>query len=105
MRIEQADATTMAVPPTGTTLICNPPYGERLGGKGVDFLYRSLGQHWGSFRGCTAHLIDGNPAFASAFGLTPNATHRLWSGPLEIALRRYRLGVASARHSGDAPAS
>ena len=103
VRVELADATTMPPPPPGTTLLCNPPYGERLGGKGVVDLYRALGQHWGGFRGCTAHIIDGNPAFAGAFGLTPTATHRLWSGPLEIALRRYRLGVATGKRVRESP--
>jgi putative N6-adenine-specific DNA methylase len=93
VRVEQADATTMPQPPRGTTLVCNPPYGERIGGVEVAALYAALGRHWRTFEGCTAWLVDGNPEFVPAFGLPFTTAQPMWNGPLAITLRRYELGA------------
>lgn len=93
IRVEQADATRTARPAPGTVLISNPPYGERIGGQEVVALYAALGRNWAGFTGCEAHLLDGHPDFADAFGLPWTDWLELANGSLPVVLRRYELGA------------
>ena len=92
VRVQQVDALKLPVPPPGTVLVANPPYGERLGGSEVTGFYRALGRAWRGFPRTMAHIIDGNPDFVSAFGLRADAERKLWNGPIAVTLRRYPLG-------------
>ncbi|MCO4763868.1 MAG: RNA methyltransferase [Myxococcales bacterium] len=92
IRVEQGDATRMPPPAPGTAIICNPPYGERLGGDEVIGLYEAMGRHWAEFTGCEAHLLDGHEAFIDAFGLEWADSLQLTNGSLPVVLRHYRLG-------------
>lgn len=85
------DACRLPPPEPGTVLVCNPPYGERIGGDDVAALYAELGRHWRGFRGCEAHLLDGNPDFEAAFGLRWQDALALSNGDLAVTLRRYVL--------------
>ena len=91
VRVQQADATTMERPPPGSTLLCNPPYGERIGGEDVVKLYEAMGKHWRTFSACEAFVVDGNADFSKAFGLPSARSWPLWNGPLPIVLREYLL--------------
>jgi 23S rRNA G2445 N2-methylase RlmL len=91
VRVIQADATTMERPPPGSTILANPPYGERIGGDEVVKLYEAMGKHWRTFSGCEAWILDGNEQFMPAFGLQPTSAMALWNGPLPVTLRLYHL--------------
>jgi putative N6-adenine-specific DNA methylase len=82
-------------PPEGTPgiLLCNPPYGERLGEeKELRGLYRALG---GVFRercpGWTAYVFTGNARLADAIGLEPAARVPLFNGKIPCRLLRFDL--------------
>jgi 23S rRNA (guanine2445-N2)-methyltransferase / 23S rRNA (guanine2069-N7)-methyltransferase len=100
VRFSSGDATAMAAPKPGTVLVCNPPYGERLGGDDVERLYTAMGARWRSFEGCEAHIVDGHSGFAQAFGLPWTDELTLSNGDLTVLLRRYELGEAGARGLG-----
>ncbi len=87
--LRQGDATRIPAPPAGTVLLCNPPYGERLGGDDVVELYSALGDHWRSFHGCEAHVLDGNEGFAQAFACAWTDALPMTNGDLAVTLRRY----------------
>ena len=88
------------------TICTNPPYGERLmdeAGAETDRaaartqerklagFYRGLAEMLARHRGWHAVLLSGHPLLQQAMGKKPEIDHRLWNGPLEIHLLRYRL--------------
>ena len=97
VRLHRGDATRLQPPAPGTILVSNPPYGERIGGDDVTSLYRALGHAWAGFSGCEAHLLDGNPDFAAAFGLPWTDAFAFSNGDLEVVMRRYELGPPPSR--------
>jgi 23S rRNA G2445 N2-methylase RlmL len=102
--IEQADARDLApIAPEGF-LVTNPPYGERLGGgsgesagedrvaaKKLVGFYRGVSEMLARHSGWTAVLLSGNPLLERAIPLRPEVDHKLWNGPLEARLLKYRI--------------
>jgi 23S rRNA G2445 N2-methylase RlmL len=78
--------------PDGPGIVCfNPPYGERLAPAALDELYRRAAQRLRRMKGWAAVILAGNPLIARAMGGQPELTHKLWNGPIEVRLLRYRL--------------
>ncbi len=99
--VVERDALDLTPPGPGTLIVCNPPYGERLGETGaLTELYRGLGD---AFKrrgtGATAWLLVGNPALAKAVGLRPSRRIVLFNGPIECRLLRYDLYEGSRERS------
>jgi putative N6-adenine-specific DNA methylase len=103
--IEEGDARELTPRFAHGTLVTNPPYGERLGGadderaasqartqerKLLGF-YRGIAEMLLRHSGWTAVVLSGNPALQRAIGLRPEIDHRLWNGPLEVRLLRWRI--------------
>jgi putative N6-adenine-specific DNA methylase len=74
-------------------LLCNPPYGVRLGDEEMlQGLYKKLGDTLKkSFQGYTAYILTGNPQLASCVGLRPSRRIVLFNGPIECRLLRYEV--------------
>jgi putative N6-adenine-specific DNA methylase len=83
-------------PPEGApgVLVCNPPYGERIGEeKNLFGLYRLLGEVFAQrCAGWTAYVFTGNPRLAQAIGLTPAAEIPLFNGKIPCRLLKFDLG-------------
>jgi len=82
------------VPPTSPgILLCNPPYGVRLGEEeALQSLYKKLGDTLKrSFTGYTAYVLTGNPRLASCIGLKPSRRIVLFNGAIECRLLKYEL--------------
>ncbi|TLM61518.1 MAG: RNA methyltransferase [Deltaproteobacteria bacterium] len=93
IRWERSDFARFEPPAGPGTLLCNPPYGERLKDDGaLELLYRSIGdtlkQRW---TGWTAWLLTGNLEAAKRIGLKATRRVPLWNGPLECRLLKYEL--------------
>jgi putative N6-adenine-specific DNA methylase len=79
------------------TLCFNPPYGERLKGKGhlqVSGFYRGISEVIAGLAGWRVIVLSGNPLLEAELRkqkLTPAVRHRLWNGPLEVSLLRYDI--------------
>ncbi|RMF15568.1 MAG: bifunctional 23S rRNA (guanine(2069)-N(7))-methyltransferase RlmK/23S rRNA (guanine(2445)-N(2))-methyltransferase RlmL [Gammaproteobacteria bacterium] len=93
------DACTL-VPEPGATgvLVCNPPYGERLGDA---HRLRPLYRQWGkqlkaSWGGWTLVMITSSPDLASGLPLAPDKTWKLRNGPLDCVLHRYEIRSQSS---------
>ncbi len=88
-----SDFARLEPPAARGTLICNPPYGERIGEVEalVDF-YRKIGdtlkQRWA---GWTAWVFTGNLELAKRVGLKPSRRIVLFNGPIECRLLKFDL--------------
>jgi putative N6-adenine-specific DNA methylase len=102
--IEQGDARELSPRFPRGTIVSNPPYGERLGGpaerppaaartqeRKLSGFYRGLAEMLLRHSGWTAVLLSGNPALQHALRLPPEIDHRLWNGPIEVHLLRWRI--------------
>jgi len=104
--IEQADARDLQPRFEAGTLCMNPPYGERMMGQGdgpvdraaartaerkQEGFYRGLAEMLARHAGWSAVILSGNPLLQKAVARKAEIDHRLWNGPLEIHLLRYRL--------------
>jgi putative N6-adenine-specific DNA methylase len=88
-----SDFADLEPPASSGTLICNPPYGERLGdSEALVALYRSIGdtlkQRW---TGWTAWVFTGNLDLAKRIGLKPSRRIVLYNGPIECRLLKIEL--------------
>jgi len=83
-----------SVPPVPPgILLCNPPYGVRLGEEdSLKVLYKKLGDTLKkSYQGYTAFVLSGNPRLASCIGLKPSRRIVLFNGPIECRLLKYEI--------------
>ena len=78
-------------------LVCNPPYGERIGAEAaLPVLYGELGGVLRErFRGWQAAVLTGNPPLARHLGVYAKRTHRLMNGTIECRLLRFELDGGS----------
>lgn len=74
-------------------LICNPPYGERLGDKdSLQYLYRQLGETMlREFPGWQAAIFTADKDLGRATGLRSHKQYKLWNGALESSLLLFDL--------------
>lgn len=83
-----------ARPPEGPPgiLICNPPYGERIGEeKDLRELYRTMGQVFGErFSGWRVFVFTGNARLARCIDLDPVEQTPFWNGKIPCKLLEYR---------------
>jgi putative N6-adenine-specific DNA methylase len=112
--VEAGDARDLAPRAAAGMLVLNPPYGERLmsggpaAGKGpargrtrpgpestevkkLRGFYRGLAEMLERHAGWSALVLSGNPLLAGEVKRRPEIDHRLWNGPLEVHLLKYRL--------------
>src|SRR5262249_30638102 len=71
-------------------VVCNPPYGERIGQeKELVPLYRTLGEVFRRAEGWTAWVLTGNARLARAIGLDPLDIIALFNGKIPCRLLRF----------------
>jgi putative N6-adenine-specific DNA methylase len=74
-------------------ILCNPPYGERLGEeKDLEELYRTLGEVIGRCPGWKAFVFTGNARLARHIGHKPISQVHLFNGKIPCRLLGYELG-------------
>ena len=75
-------------PAEGGILVCNPPYGHRLGDEGTLFLfYQALGDTLKRvFDGWTAYVFAAHGGNLKHLGLRPTRRHVLYNGSIECRL-------------------
>lgn len=90
---QQKELAEVEAPADSGILICNPPYGERLG-KDTDLgaFYKLLGDVLKQrFRGWTAYVISGNKALAANIRLKSASRTPVYNGALLCQLMKYEL--------------
>ncbi|MBB3698001.1 MULTISPECIES: THUMP domain-containing class I SAM-dependent RNA methyltransferase [Flammeovirga] len=72
-------------------IICNPPYGERIG-KDIEELYKNMGDKLKQdFSGYDAWIFSGNMGALKHVGLRPSKRIELYNGAIECRLAKYEM--------------
>ena len=89
----QQDISEVKAPAEKGVIICNPPYGERLGNlEELGDLYKSLGDIFKQrFTGWTAYILTGNKQLAKKVGLRTSRRIAVFNGSLPCTLLKYEL--------------
>jgi 23S rRNA (guanine2445-N2)-methyltransferase / 23S rRNA (guanine2069-N7)-methyltransferase len=97
VHVERRDLAELAPPraPPGL-IVCNPPYGERIGADGdLKALYGELGRVLRErFGGWKAAILSAAQALARELGLQAQRTHPFFNGAIECRLLRFDLASA-----------
>ncbi len=65
------------------TVVCNPPYGERLGTlKEAEVLYRNMGRHFPSLDPWQIYVITAHDGFEKLYGRRADKVRKLYNGML-----------------------
>jgi len=77
----------------GATIVCNPPYGVRVGeAQGARLLFKEFGDFLKQrCPGSTAYVLCGNLELVSAIGLKPARRFVLFNGPIECRLLKIEI--------------
>ena len=89
--VEQGDFADIGDGEEGTTLVLNPPYGERLKHEDLAELYGMIGstlKH--RFPGSDAWILSSSRESLGRIGLKPSDRHELYNGSLKCSFVHYR---------------
>jgi putative N6-adenine-specific DNA methylase len=89
----QTELSQIEAPTDCGVIICNPPYGERLGdARELGDLYKMLGDVFKQrFQGWTAFILTGNKELAKKVGLKASRRIPVYNGSLPCTLFKYEL--------------
>ena len=72
------------------TIVTNPPYGERMGTeKGIEALYRGMGEHFRSLSPWQVYIITSHPSFERLYGKRADQVRKLYNGMIPCYLYQY----------------
>ena len=87
----QSDFANLEAPYENGLLLCNPPYGERLGDEEqAAELYRKMGGLWEDFPGWDIGIITSHESFMECFGHKTGSIKNLKAGNLDTKLYIYK---------------
>jgi putative N6-adenine-specific DNA methylase len=89
----QLELSEVVAPGDSGVLLCNPPYGERLGrDSDLGAFYKLLGDVLKQqFKGWTAFVLSGNKELAQSIGLKSSKRIAVYNGALPCQLMKYEL--------------
>ncbi len=84
------DALTIVTGGRRGTVVCNPPYGERLMTREeCDELYRSMGRHFATLDNWQIYIISSNDEFEKLYGKRADKVRKLYNGMLRCGYYQY----------------
>ena len=90
VKVFRQDARRISADGRRGTIVCNPPYGERLGTlREVEQLYREIGVHFRSLSPWQVYIITSHPAFERFYGKKADKVRKLYNGMLPCYLYQY----------------
>lgn len=90
IRIFNADVRTIEKPDRRGTIVCNPPYGERLmTPETAAALYREMGARLWEFAPWHVYIITSNPQFEKLYGHRADKVRKLYNGMIPCNLYQY----------------
>ncbi|MGE5527769.1 MAG: THUMP domain-containing class I SAM-dependent RNA methyltransferase [Patescibacteria group bacterium] len=88
LRVLPAAAAALDGP--GGVVVCNPPYGERIGESSkVEKLYRDLGRLYRAAPGWSFNILTAHPGFERLFGRRAGKRRKLYNGRIECRYYQY----------------
>lgn len=93
IKFTQTELSQLEAPSDRGVLICNPPYGERLGDvTELGTLYKTLGDIFKQrFKGWTAFILTGNKELAKKVGLKASRRVPVYNGSLACTFLKYEM--------------
>jgi putative N6-adenine-specific DNA methylase len=91
VKVEQGDFADASGFAEGTTIVMNPPYGERMRTGDLNTLYAMIGttlKH--RFPGSDAWILSSSREALQKVGLKPSDRYTLFNGPIECSYLHYR---------------
>lgn len=90
IRIFEADARSIKKPDRRGTIICNPPYGERLMSESeVESLYAAIGKNFATFEPWQVYVITSCDHFERLYDRRADKTRRLYNGMIPCTLYQF----------------
>ena len=90
IEFRDGDATKMSLPADTGVIICNPPYGQRMGEqKDAQRLYAALGRHLKFADGWKKYIITSEPEFEHYFGRRADKKRKLYNGMIKCDYYMY----------------
>ena len=90
IEFRDGDATKMNLPAESGIIICNPPYGQRMGEqKDAQRLYAALGRHLKFADGWKKYVITSEPEFEHYFGRRATKKRKLYNGMIKCDYYMY----------------
>ncbi len=87
----QSDFQDLSAPYDSGLILCNPPYGERLGDEDqARELYKNMNSLWTEFPGWDLGIITSNEEFQDSFGHKTSSIKKLKAGNLDTAFYIYK---------------
>lgn len=94
----RADFSELAAPYQEGLLLCNPPYGERLGDEAqAAELYKKMSSLYDDFTGWQIGVITAHKGFQAAFGHYADTLKTIKSGSLDTTLYIYSSAASKGR--------
>lgn len=93
IQFAQRELADVEAPADSGILLCNPPYGERLGrDEDLGAFYKLLGDILKNrFKGWTAYVLSGNKELAKSIGLRSAQRTTVYNGTLSCQLMKYEM--------------
>ncbi|AFY75829.1 putative N6-adenine-specific DNA methylase [Pleurocapsa sp. PCC 7327] len=93
IQLTQKDLSEIEAPAKSGMIICNPPYGKRIGDiQELGGFYKLLGDIFKQrFQGWTAYVLTGNKELAKQVGLRASRRIPVYNGSLPCTLLKYEL--------------
>ena len=90
VRVFRQDARKISADGRRGTIVCNPPYGERLGTmREAEQLYKEIGLHFRSLSPWQVYIITSHPSFERFYGKKADKVRKLYNGMLPCYLYQY----------------
>ena len=90
VKIFRRDALTITTEGRRGTIVCNPPYGERIDAEGgVDNLYRKMGKHFATLDSWQIYVITSHQRFESLYGRRADKVKKLYNGMIPCNFYQY----------------
>ncbi|MBO5111265.1 MAG: class I SAM-dependent RNA methyltransferase [Clostridia bacterium] len=81
MKIFRADALTIKTGGRRGTVVCNPPYGERMMTlREAENLYRKMGEHFKTLDRWQIYVLTSHDRFGNVYGRRPDKVRKLYNG-------------------------
>ena len=90
IQFKDGDATKLDLPAKEGIIICNPPYGQRMGEqKDAQRLYQAFGRHVKFADGWKKYVITSEPEFEHFFGKRADKKRKLYNGMIKCDYYMY----------------